>query len=619
MRILCVQWADIGDVVLTTPALSALHEAHPDAHIGLLTTPAAAAVVAGTGLVDAIYTLPRFKIARRETLTVFAAIRRDRYDSVLYFHRLTTRAGVWKYAALGYVSGAKQRVGLDNGRGWFLTDRAPDPGFDAAHQSDAWLKVAALVGANPAPRPLTVACEPFALPDAPEHIAVHAGSGGFSTARRWSPEQLASAADTLASERGAQIVVVGTSGDDTPQLLRHLKSPALDLTGKTTVPQLVDVLRQCALYLGSDSGVTHLAAASGTPTVAVFGPTNDRAYRPLGNSVVVRTLPECAPCMYVAHEMGSRDGCPPVTCLKMVTSEMVVRAARKLVSTQPDRRDNMHAVHDTSPQNSGMSTPDQPSLPTRDSRLATAFPSFYILGLPVHGMTYAQLLDQIGAWIQADDGAHHVNTINPEFMVVAQKDGVFRSLLRRADLNVPDGVGLLWAARHLGHPMPERITGSDGLPIIAERAAREGWSLFMLGAGPGVADKAAAALTSRFPGLKIVGTYEGSPRGEEEASIVERVNASGADILFMAYGTPAQEKWIARNLPRLQVKVAIGVGGAFDFAAGTVPRAPVWMQKAGIEWLYRLYLQPWRIKRMTRLPRFVVAVLRRGSKGAWEP
>ena len=603
MRILCVQWADIGDVVLTTPALSALRDAHPNAHIGLLTTSAAAAVVRGTSLVDSIYTLPRFKIARRETLTVFNAIRRDRYDVVLYFHRLTTRAGAWKYATLGYFSCAKQRIGLDNGRGWFLTHRAPDLGFDAEHQSDAWLKVAALLGANPAPRPLTVAREPFSLPDAQKRIAVHAGSGGFSTARRWSPEQLAAAADTLAAELDARIVVVGTSGDDTPELLRHLKSPALDLTGKTTVPQLAGVLSQCNLYLGSDSGVTHLAAASGTPTVAVFGPTNDRAYRPLGKSVVVRTLPECAPCMYVGHEMGSRDGCPPVTCLKMVTSEMVVRAARKLLSNQPSA-----------------SNDPRPAKPVSESFPLSPFPSpLYILGLPVHGLTYAQLLDQIGAWIRADDGAHHVNTINPEFMVVAQKDGVFRSLLRRADLNVPDGVGLLWAAKHLGHPMPERITGSDGLPIIAERAAREGWSLFMLGAGPGVAEKAAAALTSRFPGLKIVGTYEGSPRSEEEAAIVERVNASGADLLFMAYGTPAQEKWIARNLPRLKVNVAIGVGGAFDFAAGTVPRAPVWMQSAGIEWLYRLYLQPWRIKRMTRLPRFVFAVLRRGSKGAWEP
>lgn len=586
MRILCVQWADIGDVVLTTPALSALREAHPDAHIGLLTTPAAAAVVHGTSLVNAIYTLPRFKIARRETLTVFAAIRRDRYDAILYFHRLTTRAGAWKYAALGYFSGAKQRIGLDNGRGGFLTDRVPDPGFDAEHQSDAWLKAAALLGADPAPRPPTVAHEPFPLPDALKRIAVHAGSGGFSTARRWSPEQLALAADTLAFELNAQIVVVGTSDDDTPELLRHLKSPALDLTGKTTVPQLAGVLSQCALYLGSDSGVTHIAAASGTPTVAVFGPTNDRAYRPLGNSVVVRTLPECAPCLYVGHEMGSRDGCPPLTCLKMVTAEMVVRAARKLLSdSPPDRRDSMYAVHNAI---------------TRDPNSALSLQPFFILGIPVHGITYAQLLDQIGAWIQANDGARHVNTINPEFMVVAQKDGVFRSLLRRADLNVPDGVGLLWAAKHLGHPMPERITGSDGLPIIAERAAREGWSLFMLGAGPGVADKAAAALTSRFPGLKIVGTYEGSPRGEEETAIVERVNASGADLLFMAYGTPAQEKWIARNLPRLSVKVAIGVGGAFDFAAGTVPRAPVWMQNAGIEWLYRLYLQPWRIKRIDR-------------------
>ena len=113
----------------------------------------------------------------------------------------------------------------------------------------------------------------------------------------------------------------------------------------------------------------------------------------------------------------------------------------------------------------------------------------------------------------------------------------------------------------------------------------------------------------KYPGLQIVGAYSGSPAADEEDAIVERINQSNADILFVAYGAPEQDKWIARNLPRLQVKMAMGIGGAFDFIAGVVPRAPIWMQRMGLEWLFRLYLQPWRIRRMLRLPRFVLAVL----------
>lgn len=148
MRLLCVQWAAIGDLLLTTPALSALRQAHPDAHIGLLTTASAAPVVAGTGLVDAIYELPRFEVFRRETIDVFRQIRRDRYDTVMFCHRLTTRAGAYKYAALGYFSGAGRRVGLDNGRGWFLTDKLPDAGFGSEHQAESWLRLASVFGAN---------------------------------------------------------------------------------------------------------------------------------------------------------------------------------------------------------------------------------------------------------------------------------------------------------------------------------------------------------------------------------------------------------------------------------------------------------------------------------------
>ncbi|MBZ0279839.1 MAG: WecB/TagA/CpsF family glycosyltransferase [Anaerolineae bacterium] len=193
--------------------------------------------------------------------------------------------------------------------------------------------------------------------------------------------------------------------------------------------------------------------------------------------------------------------------------------------------------------------------------------------------------------------------------MIARHDINFRNILKRANLCVPDGVGLLWAAKYQGTPLPERVTGSDGVPLIAARAAEKGWRLFLLGAAPGVAEKAADVLRARHPALQIVGVYSGSPAPEEEDAIVERINASGADILFVAYGAPEQDKWIARNTPRLRVKMAMGVGGAFDFIAGIIPRAPLWMQRLGLEWLFRLYLQPWRIRRMMRLPRFVIAVL----------
>ena len=115
--------------------------------------------------------------------------------------------------------------------------------------------------------------------------------------------------------------------------------------------------------------------------------------------------------------------------------------------------------------------------------------------------------------------------------------------------------------------------------------------------------------------MHIAGTYAGSPAADEEDDIVALVNASGADILFVAYGAPNQDKWIARNLPRLNVRVAMGVGGSLDFIAGVTKRAPVWMRSAGIEWLHRLIRQPWRVRRMLRLPLFVLSVLRRGSRG----
>lgn len=233
----------------------------------------------------------------------------------------------------------------------------------------------------------------------------------------------------------------------------------------------------------------------------------------------------------------------------------------------------------------------------------------HILGVPVDAVTFDGLLEQMTEWIARGDRTYQVCTISPEFVMIAQDDAAFIRVLHAADLCVPDGVGLLFAARYLRHPLPERVTGSDGVPLIAARAAQMGWKLFLLGAAPGIAERAAAALVAHSPGVQIVGTYAGSPSPDEEETIVGRVNASGADILFVAYGAPRQDVWIARNQDRLSVSVAMGVGGTFDFLAGAVPRAPRWMQRLALEWLYRLYRQPWRWRRMLRLPRFVWAVV----------
>ena len=232
-----------------------------------------------------------------------------------------------------------------------------------------------------------------------------------------------------------------------------------------------------------------------------------------------------------------------------------------------------------------------------------------ILGVQIDNVTAAQALVDIAGFVQAAT-PHQVVTVNPEFVMLAQRMPAFRSVINQADLRLPDGVGLLWAARRLGTPLQERVTGSDTVPAIAQQAARLGHRLFLLGAAPGVAEKAARRLMHLAPGVQIVGTYAGSPAPAEEAHITQMIRAAAPDILFVAYGAPHQDLWIARNLPRLEVPVAMGVGGTFDFLAGVARRAPLWMQNLGLEWLYRLIHEPWRIRRQLHIPHFMWCVLR---------
>jgi N-acetylglucosaminyldiphosphoundecaprenol N-acetyl-beta-D-mannosaminyltransferase len=235
-------------------------------------------------------------------------------------------------------------------------------------------------------------------------------------------------------------------------------------------------------------------------------------------------------------------------------------------------------------------------------------PALRILGIPIHDVTLDEAVEQAAAWVK-EGRAHQMATVNPEFVMAARRDPAFRAVLEGADLCLPDGVGITLAARYLGRPLRERVAGVDLVEALAARAARDGWRVFFLGAAPGVADRAASLLAARYPGLTVAGTHAGSPRREEEDDIVRRVREARADVLLVAYGAPAQDLWLARNLARTGAKVGVGVGGAFDYIAGVVPRAPRWMRRVGLEWLYRLIRQPWRWRRQRVLPLYALLVL----------
>lgn len=233
---------------------------------------------------------------------------------------------------------------------------------------------------------------------------------------------------------------------------------------------------------------------------------------------------------------------------------------------------------------------------------------FAVLGIGVDRLDIVGSAARIAAFVAART-PRQVVTVNPEFVIAARRDPGFRRVLRQADLATADGMGIVWAARILGERLPERVGGVELLHQVAENAARLGHTLFLLGAQPGVATAAGEVLVRQYPGLRIVGADAGSPDPADEEMIIAMVQQARPDILFVAFGAPAQDLWIARTLPRLGVPVAIGVGGAFDYLAGRVPRAPELLQRAGLEWLYRLVIQPWRWRRMLALPRFAALVI----------
>lgn len=207
-------------------------------------------------------------------------------------------------------------------------------------------------------------------------------------------------------------------------------------------------------------------------------------------------------------------------------------------------------------------------------------------------------------------GGYHIVTVNPEMVVLASREPAFRAVLERASLLTVDGVGVALALRYLYRLVVARVTGVELLLALARCSARDLTPVYLLGAAPGVAEAAAARLKETDPGLVVAGVFAGSPDCSQDEPQAAMIRSSGARVLFVAFGTPAQEYWIRRNLPALGDCVAVGVGGSFDYIAGVVPRAPGWMRAAGLEWLYRLARQPWRWRRQLALPIFVYLVAR---------
>ncbi len=241
-------------------------------------------------------------------------------------------------------------------------------------------------------------------------------------------------------------------------------------------------------------------------------------------------------------------------------------------------------------------------------------PALRVLGVRVDALPMADALMRVEATIAAARAGSllplHVVTINPEFVMRARQDPVFAKVLEQAGLCLPDGAGIVWAARRQRMRL-QRVAGVDFVEAVAAAAARSGWRLFLLGAAPGVAGEAAAVLQARVgtPAI-IAGTWEGGPGPQHDPEARRRIGAARPDVLFAAYGAPQQDLWIARNLSTLGVPVAAGVGGALDFIAGRARRAPAWLRRRGFEWAHRLWREPRRARRMVALPQFAVAVLR---------
>jgi len=236
-----------------------------------------------------------------------------------------------------------------------------------------------------------------------------------------------------------------------------------------------------------------------------------------------------------------------------------------------------------------------------------------IMGISIDNVTMEQALKKLENFL-SEDGVHMVFTPNSEIMMAARRDPELAQIFSQAHMLVADGAGVVLASKILGTPLPEKVSGYDLVKNSFSMAAHRKIRYFLLGSKPGTAETAGKNIMRDYPGVEIVGYHHGYFKPEEESSIIDTINRSHADILLVALGAPKQEKWIYKHRNELNVKVCIGVGGSLDVFAGNVALAPDFFRNNGLEWLYRLYKEPWRFKRMLDLPKFMLLVIAKRLK-----
>lgn len=235
-----------------------------------------------------------------------------------------------------------------------------------------------------------------------------------------------------------------------------------------------------------------------------------------------------------------------------------------------------------------------------------------ILGVAFDNVTMDEALDR-AMELMSQDGPHLAVTPNAIIVQDSQKDAEFAEIIAHADLVVPDGVGVIYAGKILGRPLKSRVPGVDLASGIMERISKTGQKLFLLGAKPGVAEEAGRRLAKQYPGLIVCGTQDGYFK--DDAAVAEQIRQAGADVVFVCLGAPKQEKWCAKYGAAAGAHLYIGLGGSIDVFAGNVERAPAIWQKIGMEWLYRGIKEPKRLKRMLKLPLFLVSAAGQRIKG----
>lgn len=237
----------------------------------------------------------------------------------------------------------------------------------------------------------------------------------------------------------------------------------------------------------------------------------------------------------------------------------------------------------------------------------------HILNVPFDAVTMSEAVNKVMGFL-LDGGQHIVCTPNPEIVMEAQHDRELMEILKASDLVVPDGIGVVWASKYSEIKLKERVAGYDLTQAVFHKMKDTKETVYFFGGAPGVAAAAAKKMMKQHEGLKIAGTHNGYFNEKEEKKIIDDIKSHSPSILLVGLGAPKQEKWIYDNLRFTGAKVCIGVGGSFDAMAGTVKRAPKLFQKLNLEWFYRLVTQPTRLKRMLRLPKFVLAVFKQKKR-----